>query len=64
MKFMKMKWNYGRKERDKPSESLKCGFCREMRLEELDKKIWFFEMISLGNIKELAKHYIVDLDEF
>ena len=50
-----MKWNYVGKKRDKPIESLKCGFGKEMRLEELYKKIWFSEMIYLGNIKELAK---------
>lgn len=56
-------WRKG--ERDKPSESLKCGFCREMGLEELDKKdFWFSEMMSLGNVREPAKDYITDLDEF
>ena len=29
-------WKKG--ERTKPSKSLRCGFCREMSLEELDKK--------------------------
>lgn len=54
-------WRKG--ERDKPSESLKCGFCREMGLEELDKKdFWFSDMLSLCRVRELAKDYIADLD--
>ena len=56
-------WRKGR--RDKPSEDLKCGFCREMGLEELDKKdFWFSVRPSLCNAQELAKDYITDLDEF
>ena len=56
-------WRKGR--RDKPSEDLKCGFCREMGLEELDKKdFWFSVRPSLCNARELAKDYITDLDEF
>ena len=56
-------WRKG--QRDKPSEDLKCGFCREMGLEELDKKdFWFSVRASLCNARELAKDYIADLDEF
>ena len=56
-------WRNG--QRDKPSEDLKCGFCREMGLEELDKKdFWFSVRPSLCNARELAKDYIADLDEF
>ena len=56
-------WKKG--QRDKPSEDLKCGFCREMDLEELDKKdFWFSVRASLCNARELAKDYITDLDEF
>ena len=56
-------WRKGR--RDKPSEDLNCGFCREMGLEELDKKdFWFSVRPSLCNARELAKDYITDLDEF
>ena len=56
-------WRKG--QRDKPSEDLKCGFCREMGLEELDKKdFWFSVRASLCNARELAKDYITDLDEF
>ena len=56
-------WRKG--QRAKPSEDLKCGFCREMGLEELDKKdFWFFVRPSLCNVQELAKDYIADLDEF
>lgn len=56
-------WRKG--QRDKPSEDLKCGFCREMDLEELDKKdFWFSVRPSLCNTRELAKDYIADLDEF
>ena len=63
MSLMKMRWNYGG--RDKPSEDLKCGFCREMGLEELDKKdFWFSVRPSLCNARELAKDYIADLNEF
>ena len=63
---MKMKWNNGKKgERTKPSESLRCGFCREMSLEELDKKdFWFSFRPSLCDVRELGKDYIADLDEF
>ena len=56
-------WRKG--QRDKPSEDLKCGFCREMGLEELDKKdFWFSVRASLCNARELAKDYIADLNEF
>lgn len=56
-------WKKG--QRDKPSEDLKCGFCREMVLEELDKKdFWFSVRPSLCNVRELAKDYITDLNEF
>ena len=56
-------WRKG--QRDKPSEDLKCGFCKEMDLEELDKKdFWFSIRDSLCNVRELAKDYIADLDEF
>ncbi|WP_227858936.1 MULTISPECIES: hypothetical protein [unclassified Clostridioides] len=50
----------------KPSEHLKCGFCREMGLEELDKKdYWFFVSNSLRTGRELVKDYIpIDLDAF
>ena len=56
-------WKKGQKA--KPSEDLKCGFCREMGLEELDKKdFWFSARLSLCGVRELAKDYIADLDEF
>ena len=56
-------WKKG--ERTKPSESLRCGFCREMSLEELDKKdFWFSYKPSLCDVRELGKDYIADLDEF
>ena len=56
-------WRKG--QRDKPSEDLKCGFCKEMDLEELDKKdFWFSVRASLCNARELAKDYIADLNEF
>ena len=56
-------WKQG--ERAKPSESLRCGFCREMSLEELDKKdFWFSFRPSLCDVRELGKDYIADLDEF
>ena len=56
-------WRNG--QRDKPSEDLKCGFCREMDLEELDKKdFWFSVRRSVCNARELAKDYIADLNEF
>ena len=56
-------WKKG--QRAKPSEDLKCGFCREMGLEELDKKdFWFSVRASLCNARELAKDYIADLNEF
>ena len=56
-------WKKGQKA--KPSEDLKCGFCREMGLEEFDKKdFWFSVRTSLCNTRELAKDYIADLDEF
>ena len=56
-------WKKG--QRDKPSEDLKCGFCREMGLEELDKKdFWFSVRPSLCGVRELAKDYIAGLDEF
>lgn len=49
----------------KPSEGLKCGFCREMGLEELDKKdFWFSARPYLSSVRELAKDYITGLDEF
>ena len=56
-------WRKGR--RDKPSDDLKCGFCKEMGLEELDKKdFWFSVRPSLCGVRELAKDYIADLNEF
>ena len=56
-------WRKG--QRDKPSDDLKCGFCKEMGLEELDKKdFWFSVRPSLCNVQELAKDYIADLNEF
>ena len=56
-------WRKGQKA--KPSEDLKCVFCREMGLEELDKKdFWFSVRPSLCDVRELAKDYIADLDEF
>lgn len=56
-------WRKG--QRDKPSDDLKCGFCKEMGLEELDKKdFWFSVRPSLCNARELAKDYIADLNEF
>ena len=56
-------WKKGQKA--KPSEDLKCGFCKEMGLEELDKKdFWFSVRASLCNVRGLAKDYIADLDEF
>ena len=56
-------WKNG--QRAKPSEDLKCGFCREMGLEELDKKdFWFSVRPFLCNARELAKDYITDLNEF
>ena len=49
----------------KPDSRIKCGFCREMGLEELDKKdFWFSVRPSLCNVQELAKDYIADLNEF
>ena len=55
-------WKKGQKA--KPNEDLKCGFCREMGLEELDKKdFWFSVRPSLCNVQELAKDYIAGLDE-
>lgn len=56
-------WKKGQKA--KPNEKLKCGFCREMGLEELDKKdFWFSFRPSLCNVRDLAKDYIEELDEF
>ena len=56
-------WKKG--QRDKPSEDLKCGFCKEMGLEELDKKdFWFSVRPSLCGVRELVKDYIADLNEF
>ena len=56
-------WKKG--QRAKQSEDLKCGFCREMGLEELDKKdFWFSVRPSLCGVRELAKDYIADLNEF
>ena len=56
-------WKKG--ERTKPSESLRCGFCREMSLEELDEKdFWFSFRPSLCDVRELGKDYIADLNEF
>ena len=56
-------WKKGQKA--KPNEDLECGFCREMGLEELDKKdFWFSVRPSLCNVQELAKDYIADLNEF
>ena len=56
-------WKKGQKA--KPSEDLKCGFCREMGLEELDKKdFWFSVRPSLCGVRELAKDYIEGLNEF
>jgi hypothetical protein len=49
----------------KPSENLKCGFCREMGLEELDEKdFWFSVRASLCKVRDLAKDYIECVDEF
>ncbi|WP_454995237.1 hypothetical protein, partial [Bulleidia extructa] len=49
----------------KPSETLKCGFCKEMGLEKLDKKdFWFSDRASLCTVRELAKDYIADIGEF
>ena len=56
-------WKKG--ERTKPSESLRCGFCREMSLEELDEKdFWFSFRPSLCDVRELGKDYIADLGGF
>ena len=56
-------WKKGQKA--KPSKDLKCGFCKEMGLEELDKKdFWFSVRPSLCGVRELAKDYIADLNEF
>ena len=56
-------WKKG--QRAKPSDKLKCGFCKETGLEELDKKdFWFSIRASLCNVRELAKDYITGLDEF
>ena len=56
-------WKKGQKA--KPNEDLKCGFCGEMGLEELDKKdFWFSVRPSLCGVRELAKDYIAGLDEF
>ena len=56
-------WKKG--QRAKPSDKLKCGFCRETGLEELDKKdFWFSIRASLCNVRELAKDYIAGLDKF
>ena len=56
-------WKKG--QRAKPSDKLKCGFCKETGLEELDKKdFWFSIRASLCNVRELAKDYIAGLDEF
>ena len=42
-----------------------CVFCREVGLEELDKKdFWFSVRPSLCGVRELAKDYIADLNEF
>ena len=49
----------------KPDISLKCVFCMEKGLEELDEKdFWFCFRACLCNVRELAKDYISDLDEF
>ena len=49
----------------KPDSRIKCGFCRETGLEELDEKDFgFCFRASLCNVRELAKDYISDLDEF
>ena len=54
-----------KEQKAKPSEDLKCGFCREMGLEELDKKdFWFSVRPSLCGVRELVKDYIAGLDEF
>jgi len=51
--------------RDKPDKNLKCGFCSEMGLDELDKKdFWFSIRPHLCNVGELAKDYIMAFDEF
>ena len=56
-------WKKG--QRAKPSENLKCGFCREMGLEELDEKdFWFSVRASLCKVRDLAKDYIEGVDEF
>ena len=43
-------WKKG--QRDKPSEDLKCGFCREMGLEEFDKK----DFLKIINYNDTTKH--------
>ena len=54
-------WKKG--QRAKPGENLKCGFCRETGLEELDKKdFWFSVRASLCNVRELAEDYIAHVD--
>ena len=42
----------------KPSENLKCGFCREMGLEELDEKdFWFSVRASLCKVRDLVDEF-------
>lgn len=50
----------------KPEEAQKCGFCREMGLEELETKdYWFSIHSSLCTARDFAKDYVpVDLDAF
>ncbi len=50
----------------KPGEDLKCGFCREMGLEELEETdFWFYISASRHTGRELAEYYMpLDLDAF
>lgn len=50
----------------KPGEDLKCGFCREMGLEELEETdFWFYISASRHTGLELAEYYMpLDLDAF
>ena len=50
-----------------PGEELKCGFCREMGLEELEQMdVWFSVSTALRTARELAAIYLAagDLDAF
>ena len=50
----------------KPGEDLKCGFCREMELEELEETdFWFSITSSIRTGRELAEIYMTqNLDAF